>query len=122
MTTRASSDLLKSHFDRLKEIIPEVYDSKPTEAEYREEKLFGLMKRSLSIIEAVYFQNRDLFTLARAEEYNKLIEELNDLGFSYLANEELLEKAAAATIMGGKLPMEKAKGNQSIAKKAKKAM
>ncbi len=103
------SEVLKSHFEKMKEVIPEVYErNEPVES--KEQKLFDLMKRTLTIVEAVYFQNRETFNLSRAEEYARVIEDLKELGYSYEGNRELLEKAATATILGAKLPMEKAKG------------
>ncbi len=115
-----ASDILKSHFEKMKEVIPEVYESQQDET--HEEKLFGLMKRTLTIIEAVYFQNRDMFTVARVEEYGKIVEELKALGFDYHGNEELINKAAAAAIMNAKKPMEKAKGKKEEDQSSKKAM
>jgi hypothetical protein len=117
------SDILKSHFEKLKEVIPSMYEE-VSGNESEEEKLFDLLKRSLTIVEAVYFQNREMFTLARMEEYGKIIEELAALGYDYHGNKELMEKAAAAAIMNAKLPMEKAKGKavDSQSDPAKKAM
>ena len=115
-----ASGILKSHFEKMKEVIPEVYEAKTDES--HEEKLFGLMKRTLTIIEAVYFQNRDMFTLARVEEYGKIIEDLKTLGFDYHGNEELINKAAGAAIMNAKKPMEKAKGPKAKDQSSKKAM
>ncbi len=115
------SEILKSHFEKMKEVIPEVYEDKSPD-ETREAKLFALMKRTLSIIDAVYFQNRDMFTVARIEEYGKILEELKILGFDYHGNTELIEKAAAATIMNAKKPMEKAKGKTDKEESTKKAI
>ncbi|MFY0686081.1 MAG: hypothetical protein JXQ90_02900 [Cyclobacteriaceae bacterium] len=117
------SDILKSHFDRLKEIVPEIYQHE-IDTSSKEEQLFSLLKRSLGVIEAVYFQNKEMFTPARVDEYSKLIAEMKSLGFSYVANKELMEKAAAAAIMTQKLPMAKA-GDATRSKGAdgaKKAM
>ena len=116
---KSPSDILKDHFEKMKEIVPEVYED-PDET--REAKLFALMKRSLGIIDAVYFQNREMFTLARVEEYGQIIKELESLGFDYHGNAELIEKAASATIIQAKKPMEKAKGNKDQGKESKKAM
>ncbi len=117
------SEVLKEHFEKMKEVIPEVYESKSTD-ETNEQKLFDLMKRTLTIVEAVYFQNRETFNLSRVEEYAHVIDELEKMGYSYQGNRELLEKAATATIMGAKLPMEKAKGSaqKSSEDNSKKAM
>lgn len=121
MTPKAS-DLLKEHFDEMNRIIPEIYKEHEPKQETREDKLFAIMKRSLGIIEAVYFQNRDHFTLARMEEYGKLVAELNELGFDYSANPEILDKATSAAIMSAKLPMEKAGKKAAKEKKTRKAM
>lgn len=119
--SNSPSEILKSHFEKMKEVIPEVYEEKSPD-ETREAKLFALMKRTLGIIDAVYFQNRDMFTLARVEEYGEILEELKKLGFDYHGNTELIEKAAAATIMNAKKPMEKAKGQIEKDQSSKKAM
>ena len=115
------TEILKSHFEKMKEVIPEVYEAS-SEDDTREAQLFELMKRTLSIIDAVYFQNRDMFTIARVEEYGKIIEELKELGFDYHGNTELIQKATAASIMNAKKPMEKAKGPKEEGGAAKKAM
>lgn len=104
--------VLSEHFERLKELIPEVYTQRfPREEETEQTKLFALLKKTLGIIEAVYLQDRDMFHQARIEEYGKIIEELRSLGYEYRGNEELLEKAANQLIMTAKKPMEKAKGS-----------
>ncbi|MBV6645402.1 MAG: hypothetical protein KI790_08125 [Cyclobacteriaceae bacterium] len=112
MTTfKTASEILKEHFEQLQKAVPEAYN--PTEkVETQEDKLFTLIKRTLFIVEAVYFQSKDMFPPTRMEEYMSIISELKELGFDYHGNEELVEKAAAAAIMSAKLPMEKAKGDK----------
>ncbi len=117
---KTATDILREHFEELKKTVPEIYAKSDVIPETtKDQKLFELVKRTLRIIEAVYFQNREMFTTTRAEEYSKIINELKALGFTYVANEELLEKAAAAALIKAKMPMEKAKGkNLSDSKKA----
>lgn len=111
---KTSTEILREHFEQLKKTVPEVYaKSAIPPVQTQEDKLFEVVKKTLSIIEAVYFQNREAFTLTRAEEYTKVIQDLEQLGFSYKGNEELLEKAAAVALMKTKLPMEKATGKSS---------
>ncbi len=120
---KTSTDILREHFEQLKRTIPEVYaKAAAPKEETREDRLFEMLKKTLSIIEAVYFQNREAFTMTRAEEYSKIVKELQDLGFGYKANEELLEKAAASALMKAKLPMEKAKGPGRNEDSSKQAM
>lgn len=106
-TAKTPIDILKAHFENLQVAVPEVYTANAMD---KEERLVALIKRTLSIVEAVYFQNESQFTLARMEEYGKVIEELKLLGHSYFGSEELLEKAASAAILNAKLPMKKATG------------
>jgi len=115
---KTSTDILREHFEELKKSVPEVYarNAAPLE-ETKEDKLYALVRKTLNIIEAVYFQSKENFTLTRAEEYEKVIKELQDLGFSYEANRELLEKAATASLMRAKFPMEKATGTKKDASK-----
>lgn len=110
MSSDSTTELLRAHFEKLKETLPKVYESSLYEEETTEDKLFELLKRSLTVIEAVYFQNSDMFTVSRAEEYKSIIDELKELGFDYKGNQDLVDKASTAAIMGAKLPMEKAKG------------
>lgn len=103
------NSILSDHFERLKELIPEVYSQPASfEEETDLEKMFTLMKRTLGIIEAVYLQDRDMFHDARVQEYGRIVDELGSLGFEYKGNPELLEKAANALIMAVKKPMVKA--------------
>jgi hypothetical protein len=110
--TKSTTELLREHFEKLKQSIPEVYEASSQDEESQEDKLFGLIRRSLTIIEAVYFQNREMFTPSRAEEYTSIIDELKELGFYYSGNPELIEKAARSAILSAKKPMAKAKGNK----------
>lgn len=116
---KTSTEILREHFEELKKSVPEVYAQNATPpAETNEDKLYALIRKTLNIIEAVYFQSKENFTFTRAEEYDKVIKELQDLGFSYEANRELLEKSATAALMRAKLPMEKATGaNRDSTKK-----
>lgn len=116
---KTSTEILREHFEELKKSVPEVYaQNAAPPAETNEDKLYALIRKTLNIIEAVYFQSKENFTFTRAEEYDKVIKELQDLGFSYEANRELLEKSATAALMRAKLPMEKATGaNRDSSKK-----
>lgn len=119
----SQNKILTDHFERLKELIPEVYTKDlPHESQNMSERLFEVLKRSLQIIEAVYLQDREMFHSARIEEYGKIIKELKELGFEYHGNEELLEKATSGMIMAAKKPMEKAKGSKKGAGGNRKAM
>lgn len=124
MNSDSTTEILRAHFEKLKETLPKVYESSVQEEETTEERLFDLLKRSLTVIEAVYFQNSDMFTVSRAEEYKAIIEELKDLGFDYKGNTELIGKATTAAILEAKLPMEKAKGKAKSKKSdsSRKAM
>ena len=102
---------LSEHFEKLKELIPEIYTTNfPREEENDTTRLYAILRRSLRIIEAVYLQDRDMFHTARIEEYGRIISDLKDLGYDYKGNEELLDKATGQLIMAAKKPMEKAKG------------
>ena len=116
---KTPTEILREHFEELKKSVPEVYAQNATPPEEtKADKLYALIRKTLNIIEAVYFQSKENFTFTRAEEYDKVIRELQDLGFSYEANTELLEKATTAALMRAKLPMEKAKGiNRDSSKK-----
>jgi hypothetical protein len=121
--SNASSEVLKSHFEKMKQILPEVYGRGPAKAPVVEERLLDLLKKSLSVIEAVYLQDQDLFSTAKLEQYHQIIQELKALGFDYQGNQQLMEKAAAAVILQSKLPMEKAKGKRkSTSDSSRKAM
>jgi len=107
--TKEKNPVLSDHFDKLKDLLPEIYDKHfKEEKETRNQKLFRLLKHSLGVIEAVYIQERETFSASKAEEYGKIIEELNALGYDYTANPDLMEKAANFMIMKAKKPMEKA--------------
>ncbi|WP_424964306.1 hypothetical protein [Ekhidna sp.] len=111
--TKDKHPVLSEHFERLKELMPEVYAKHfKEERETRNQKLFRMLKHSLGVIEAVYLQNNDNFSLSKAEEYSKIIEELQELGYSYSGQPELLNLAAKFMIMKAKKPMEKAKGRK----------
>ena len=109
--TKDKHPVLNEHFERLKELLPDVYSKHfREERETKNQKLFRMLKHSLGVIEAVYLQNSENFSLSKAEEYSKIIEELRSLGYAYTGHPELLNKAANFMIMRAKKPMEKAKG------------
>jgi len=119
---KTSTDILREHFEQLKNAVPEIYAASEKSPEVtQDQKLFEVVKRTLRIIEAVYFQNKEMFTVTRADEYQRIVSDLKDLGYSYVANEELLEKAATAALMKSKLPMEKA-GGKSAGSSSKEAV
>lgn len=121
--TQDKHPVLSEHFERLKELMPEVYAKHfREERETKNQKLFRMLKHSLGVIEAVYLQNNDNFSLSKAEEYSKIIEELKELGYSYSGQPELMNLAAKFMIMKAKKPMEKAKGEVQKVKKGRKAM
>jgi len=109
--TKDKHPVLSEHFERLKELMPDVYAKHfKEERETRNQKLFRMLKHSLGVIEAVYLQNSDNFSLSKAEEYSKIIEELKELGYQYAGQPELMNMAAKFMIMKAKKPMEKATG------------
>lgn len=110
--SKSTTEILREHFEQLKKSIPEVYEASTKNDETKEDKLFDLLRKSLTVIEAVYFQNSEMFTASRAEEYASIIAELKVMGYSYKGNQELIDKAARAAILSAKKPMEKAKGKK----------
>lgn len=111
--TQEKHPALSEHFERLKELMPEVYAKHfREERETRNQKLFRMLKHSLGVIEAVYLQNSDNFSASKAEEYSKIIEELKDLGYSYSGQPELLSLAAKFMLLKAKKPMAKAGGTK----------
>lgn len=120
--TKEKNPVLNDHFERLKELLPDVYAKQfKEERETKNQKLFRMLKHSLGVIEAVYIQNSDSFSASKAEEYGKIIEELKKLGYDYTANSSLLEKAASYTLLKAKMPMEKA-GTSKKSDQERKAM
>ena len=120
--TKEKNPLLSEHFEKLKTLLPEVYARHfREERETRNQKLFQMLKNALGVIEAVYLQNTEGFTLAKVEEYSKIIEELEQLGYTYNGHPELLDKVANYMIMNKK-PMEKAKGGIQKGKEDRKAI
>lgn len=97
--------ILAEHFERLKELLPEVY-TKP-ERLSKADKLYKLLKNSLGVIEAVYLQNPEMFHSARVEAYADIIQEVKKLGYTYQANPEIMDKAASQLIIQAKKPMQK---------------
>jgi len=121
--TKDKHPVLNEHFEKLKELLPDVYSKHfKEERETKNQKLFRMLKHSLGVIEAVYLQNSENFSLSKAEEYGKIIEELQSLGYSYSGNPELLNKAANFMIMRAKKPMEKAKGGIQKDQEDRRAM
>lgn len=121
--TNEKNPVLSDHFEKLKTLLPEVYSKHfKEEKETKNHKLFRMLKNSLGVIEAVYLQNGDSFSLSKAEEYAKIIDELKSLGYAYNGHHELLSKAANFMILKAKKPMEKAKGAIGKEDKERKAM
>lgn len=121
--TKEKHPLLNDHFERLKELLPDVYAKHfKEERETKNQKLFRMLKHSLGVIEAVYLQNSEGFSLSKAEEYRKIIEELESLGYVYKGQPELLNKAANFMILKAKKPMEKATGSTTQKGLDRKAM
>ncbi|MEP1095659.1 MAG: hypothetical protein ABJG78_11150 [Cyclobacteriaceae bacterium] len=121
--TREKNPVLSEHFEKLKELLPDVYAKHfKEEKETRNQKLFRMLKHSLGVIEAVYLQNSESFSLSKAEEYAKIIDELKELGYAYNGHHELLSKAANFMIMKAKKPMEKAKGSVKMGDQDRQAM
>ncbi len=121
--TKDKHPVLSEHFERLKELMPDVYAKHfREEKETKNQKLFRMLKHSLGVIEAVYLQNSDNFSLSKAEEYSKIIDELKELGYSYSGQPELVNLATQFMIMKAKKPMEKAKGNTQRENDDRKAM
>lgn len=117
------NQILAEHFERLKELIPEVYSQKVMNSGGDENtQLFQLLKRSLGIVEAIYLQGGSPFNPATVEEYAKVIKEVKSMGYNYNGNEGLLEKATGQLIMKAKKPMEKAKGKKKESGSDRKAM
>lgn len=121
--TKEKNPVLNEHFERLKELLPDVYSKHfKEERETKNQKLFRMLKHSLGVIEAVYLQNSDTFSLSKAEEYGKIIEELQSLGYEYSGHQGLLDKAANFMIMRSKKPMEKAKGGSQAGQEDRQAI
>lgn len=113
--TKEKHPIMSEHFERLKELMPDVYAKHFKETkETKNQKLFRMLKHSLGVIEAVYLQNNDSFSLSKAEAYAGIIEELKTLGYDYEGNPELLGKAANYMIMKAKKPMKKASGLAAV--------
>ena len=108
------------HFDELKTILPELYISNEPLPESIADKLFGLLKNSLGVMEAVYLQSPENFSTARHDVYAIIIQELRNMGLNYRGNEEILGSTAGQLIMQGKKPMEKA-GLPKVSKLEKEA-
>jgi len=103
--------MLSDHFEKLKELIPEVYSHPSLQEESSENNpLFKVVKRTLSIIEALYLQNNEALRPATIDEYAQIIHDLKNMGYNYNGNTDLLDKAAGQLIMKAKKPMKKAQG------------
>lgn len=110
--TKEKNPVLSEHFEKLKELLPDVYAKHfKEERESKNQKLFRMLKHSLGVIEAVYLQNSDSFSSSKAEEYAKIIDELKSLGYAYNGHHELLNMAANFMILKSKKPMQKAHGS-----------
>ena len=121
--TKDKHPVLNEHFEKLKELLPDVYAKHfKEERETKNQKLFRMLKHSLGVIEAVYLQNNDSFSLSKVEEYAKIIDELKSLGYSYAGHPDLLGKAADFMILKAKKPMRKAKGSNITESQDRKAM
>jgi hypothetical protein len=109
---KTTKQQLDDYFEQLKASIPSsdkrTVPHKPT----TEEKLVDLIKQSLTVIEAVYLQSPESFTLARVEEYQRIIRDLETMGYDYKAHHALIERAATGAILAARLPMQKAKGSR----------
>ncbi|MEQ9229590.1 MAG: hypothetical protein RIF46_02840, partial [Cyclobacteriaceae bacterium] len=60
---------LEEHFEKLKEILPELYHPINRLPRNISEKLYSLLKSSLSVIEAVYLQHPESFSAAKVDAY-----------------------------------------------------
>jgi hypothetical protein len=105
------NNVLAEHFAQLKALMPDVYTpvSKPPS---REEALFELLKASLGVMEAVYVQKPEEFTLTKAETYAGIIVGLAKLQIPYAANPAILQMAGTSSNLSKK-PMERAKPRSS---------
>lgn len=110
---RQSKKYLDDYFAQLKASIPSS-DQRfiPTQPQLPD-KLVDLIRKSLTVIEAVYLQNPEMFPLVRVEEYHHLIDELKLLGFDYQAHQALIDRAITGVILSARLPMEKVKARKS---------
>ncbi len=99
---------LEEHFEKLKEILPELYHPINRLPRNISEKLYSLLKSSLSVIEAVYLQHPESFSTAKVDAYASIVSDLKQLGITYRGNDELLSKAAGQFIMQTKMPMQRA--------------
>lgn len=99
---------LEEHFEKLKQVLPELYHPINRLPRNISEKLYSLLKSSLTIIEALYLQHPESFSAVKVETYAQIISELKSMGITYRGNEELLSKAASQIIMKSKMPMKRA--------------
>lgn len=113
--------ILADHFERLRELLPDVYARSLNDEADHSTRLYDLLKKSMSIVEAVYLQHKETFQPSKLEAYGKIVRELNRLGYSYVGNEELVQKAAQHLIQAEKKPMVKA-GNKSSDETSRKAV
>ena len=119
--TKKKNPALEEHFDKLKEILPELYHPINKLPRNISEKLYGLLKNSLSIIEAVYLQNPDSFSSAKVDAYSEIISDLRKLGIIYRGNEDILSKAASQLLSDSKMPMERAGLRKQVEQSKKQA-
>lgn len=112
---------LAEHFQRLKEILPEVYQPRSLfpENDPMNDRLVALLKQALIVIEAMYLQNQESFSTARVEAYVAIVSELNALGVKYSGHEGLMSKSTTSL---ARLPMERAGRRSVTPAEEKKAM
>ncbi len=117
------NDALKAHFEKLRELVPEIY-SKKNDNYTERERLYGLLKKSLSVIEALYLQNQDSFGKSSIAEYGKIVYELELMQYDYEGNDDLLSTAAAQILMQSKKPMKKAgkSGSKGLSDEGREAI
>ena len=106
---KSSHQKIEDYFAQLKASIPSSDKRIVPHTPTTDEKLVDLIKQSLTVIEAVYLQSPESFTMARVEEYHGIIQKLSGLGFEYQAHQALIERAATGAILSARLPMQKAK-------------
>jgi hypothetical protein len=106
---------LKDHFDQLKSLVTEVYKDGLNSGNAKADALFELLRNSLRVIEAVYVQNPELFTRAKAETYANIVVQLEKLGIRYEPNKSILLRANIVLTTPDKKPMERAKSRSTRA-------
>lgn len=119
---KKSKNTLVAHLDRINELLPESRQIMVAADEPAENNaLYLTLMKSLRIIEVLYMQDNQMFRMATVEEYAKIIQEMNQLGYDYTGHAEIMDKAASQLILKAKKPMKLAKGRKAI-EEHKKAM